>query len=157
MKSLSGWTAAALLVVAGLSWQAQAETLALRCEGTKITTERKEPDWIKEIFPKQSAGEEDKGTRDARREERASTDVIVTHQGTDQVVYAFGTEFDTGFTNDAFVRFGSSTNNLLEGFFGEINRIAGTLEAKHLKYKKSGWLYLEVKYSLNCSKMERKF
>ena len=97
-------------MIASLPVTAQADTLALRCEGTKITTERKEPDWIKEIFPKQSAGEEDKGTRDARREERASTDVIVTHQGTDQVVYAFGTEFDTGFTNDAFVRFGSSTN-----------------------------------------------
>jgi hypothetical protein len=29
-------TAAALLVVAGISWQAQAETLALRCEGTNV-------------------------------------------------------------------------------------------------------------------------
>jgi hypothetical protein len=75
--------AAALLVVAGLSWQAQAETLALRCEGTKIVSERKEPDEIKKLFPKQSTGEEDKGTKDARREERASTDVIVT----DQTVY----------------------------------------------------------------------
>jgi hypothetical protein len=152
-------TAAALLVVAGLSWQAQAETLALRCEGTKITLEIKEPDEIKKLFPKQSAGEEDKGTKDARREERASTDVIVT----DQVVRAFGTEFETGFINDALVRFGRSVNNpaitafVLEGFFGEINRIAGTLEAQHLKYKKNGWLYLEIKYSLNCKKIERKF
>jgi hypothetical protein len=28
----------------------------------------------------------------------------------------------------------------LEGFFGEINRIAGTLEAERLMYKKNGWL-----------------
>jgi hypothetical protein len=153
-------TAAALLIaVTGLLWSAQAETLALRCEGTKITTERKEPDGIKELFPKQSAGEEDKGTKDARREETGSTDVIVT----DQVVYAFGTEFETGYRNDALVRFGRSANNpaitafLLEGFFGEINRIAGTLEAQQLKYKKNGWLYMKIEYSLNCKKTERKF
>ena len=152
-------TVAALVVVAGLSWQAQAETLALRCEGTKITTERKEPDGVKELFPKQSAGEEDKGTKDARREERASTDVIVT----DQVVYAFGTEFETGSINDAFVGFLRSDNNpaittfVLESFTGRINRIAGTLEADHLKYKKNGWLYLRINYSLNCRKIERKF
>ena len=152
-------TAAALLVVAGLSWQAQAETLALRCEGTKITTERKEPDGIRELFPKQSAGEEDEGTKDARREERASTDVIVT----DQVTYAFNTEFETGVRDDAIVRFGRSANNpaltgfLLEGFFGKINRIAGTLKAEQLKYKKNGWLYMTIEYSLNCKKTERKF
>jgi hypothetical protein len=152
-------SAAALLVVAALCGSAQAETLALRCEGTKITTERKEPDEIKKLFPRLGAGEEDKGTKDARREERASTDVIVT----DQVVYAFGVEFETGYTNDAFVRFLRTANNpelsgfVLEGFFGEINRIAGTLEAEQLKYKKNGWLYLEIKYSLNCRKTERKF
>jgi hypothetical protein len=152
--------AAAVLVVAGLSSPAtQAEMLALRCEGTKVTTEIKEPDGMKELFPKQSAGEEDKGAKGARSSERTSTDVIVT----DQTVYAFGTEFETGFTTDAFVRFGRSANNpqitafLLEGFFGEINRISGTLEAEELKYKKNGWLYLRVKYSLNCKKMERKF
>jgi hypothetical protein len=125
-------SAATLLVVAALCGSAQAETLALRCEGTKIISEIKEPDGVKELFPKQSAGEEDKGTRDARREERASTDVIVT----DQMVYAFGVEFETGYKNDAFVRFGRSANNpeltgfMLEGFFGKINRIAGTLEAE---------------------------
>ena len=122
----------------------------------KDSTERKEPDKIKEWFPKQSVGEEDKGTKDARSEGRASTDVIVT----DQVVYAFGTEFETGFTTDAFVRFGRfnpEATFVLEGFSGEINRIAGTLEAEQLKYKKNGWLYLVVKYSLNCKKMERKF
>jgi len=26
-----------------------------------------------------------------------------------------------------------------------------------LKYKKNGWLYLKMEYSLNCMKMERKF
>jgi hypothetical protein len=140
------------------SLTAQAEMLALRCEGTKITTEIKDPG-VKEIFPKQSVGEEDKGAKDARSEERASTDVIVA----DQVVYAFGTEFETGLTNDAFVRFGRTANNpeltgfVLEGFFGEINRVAGTLEAEQLKYKKNGWLYLRIKYSLNCRKIERKF
>ena len=46
-------TAAALLVVVGLSWLAQAETLALRCEGTKITTERKEPDWLGRVLIKE--------------------------------------------------------------------------------------------------------
>jgi hypothetical protein len=152
-------TAAALLVVAGLLWPAQAEMLALRCEGTKITTEIKEPDDLKRLFPKQSAGEEDKGTKDARREERASTDVIVT----DQRVYAFGGEFETGYTNEAIVHFGRTDNNpelkafVLEGFFGKINRVAGTFEAEQLKYKRNGWLYLKIKYSLNCSKMERKF
>jgi hypothetical protein len=146
-------------MIASVPVTAPADTLALRCEGTKITTERKEPDEIKKLFPKQSAGEEDKGTKDARREERASTDVIVT----DEVVYAFGAEFETGYRNDALVRFGRSANNpeltafVLEGFFGEINRIAGTLEAEHLKYKKNGWLYLQIKYSLNCRKIERKF
>jgi hypothetical protein len=34
-------------IVTALSMTARAETLALRCEGTKITTERKEPDLIK--------------------------------------------------------------------------------------------------------------
>jgi hypothetical protein len=62
-------TAAALLAVAGLSWQAQAETLALRCEGIKITIERKEPDEMKKLFPHQSAGEEDKERR--TREEKS--------------------------------------------------------------------------------------
>jgi len=138
-------------IAVALSVTAQAETLALRCEGTKITTEIKDP------LP--SAREEDKGTKDARSEERASTDVIVT----DQTVYAFGTEFETGLTNDAFVRFGRTANNpditafVLEGFFGEINRVAGTLEAEQLKYKKNGWLYLRIRYLLNCKKTERKF
>jgi hypothetical protein len=99
-------TAAALLVVAGLLWPGQAEMLALRCEGTKITTERKDPG-VKELFPKQSVGEEDKGTKDARSEERASTDVIVT----DQTVYSFGAEFETGYRDDAFIRFGRTDNN----------------------------------------------
>jgi hypothetical protein len=146
-------------MIASLPVTAQAETLALRCEGTKITTERKEPDGFKKLFPKQSAEEEDKGTKDALSEERASTDVIVA----EHLVYAFGTEFETGFTTDALIRFGRSANNpelrgfVLEGFFGEINRIAGTLEAEQLKYKKNGWLYLQIKYSLNCRKTERKF
>jgi hypothetical protein len=146
-------------MIASLPVTAQADTLALRCEGTKISTEIKEPDEMKKLFPKQSAGEEDKGTKDARSSERTSTDVIVT----DQVVYAFGTEFETGFTTDAFVRFGRSANNpeltgfVLDGFFGEINRMWGTLEAEQLKYKKNGWLYLRIKYSLNCRKIERKF
>lgn len=144
-----------------LSTTAQAETLALRCEGTKITTEIKDPG-IGELSPgfrDLGVGEEDKGTKDARTEERASTDVIVT----DQEVYAFGTEFETGYRNDAFIRFGRTANNpaitalVLEGFFGEINRIAATLEAEQLKYKKNGWLYLRIKYSLNCRKTERKF
>jgi hypothetical protein len=152
-------TAAALAVVAGLSWQAQAESLAVRCEGTKVTTERKEPDRLKEMFPKQSVGEEDKGTKDARSEDRASTDVIVA----DHLVYAFDAEFETGFTTDILIRFGRFPQNpeitafFLESFSGEINRVAGTLEATQLKYKKNGWLYLEIKYSLNCKKLERKF
>jgi hypothetical protein len=145
-------------MIASLPVTAQAETLALRCEGTKIITEIKDPG-VKEIFPKQSVGEEDKGAKDARSSERASTDVIVT----EQVVYAFGAEFETGYRDGAFIRFGRTANNpeltgfVLEGFFGKINRIAGTLEAEELKYKKNGWLYLTIEYSLNCRKMERKF
>ncbi len=145
-------------MIGSLPATARADALALRCEGTKITTEIKDPG-VQDLFPKQSAGEEDKGAKDARSEERASTDVIVT----DEVVYAFGAEFETGYRNDALVRFGRSAHNpeltafLLEGFFGEINRFAGTLEAEHLKYKKNGWLYLRINYSLNCRKIERKF
>jgi hypothetical protein len=102
-------TTVALLVVTGLSWQAQAETLALRCEGTKIITERKDElqELLRERFPNESFEEEDTGTKDAQREERASTDVIVT----DQDVFAFGAEFETGYRNDALVRFGRSSNN----------------------------------------------
>jgi hypothetical protein len=100
-------TAAALLVVAGLSLQAQAKVLTLRCEGTGITTERKEPDGMKELFPKQSVGEEGKGTKDALSRGRVSTVVIVT----DRVVNAFGTQFEPRFKNDAFVRFGRFDNN----------------------------------------------
>jgi hypothetical protein len=151
-------SAAALLVLAALCGSAKAETLALRCEGTKIITEIKDPG-VKEIFPKQSVGEEDKGAKDARSSERASTDVIVT----EQVVYAFGAEFETGYRDGAFIRFGRTDKNpeltgfVLEGFFGKINRIAGTLEAEELKYKKNGWLYLTIEYSLTCRKMEQKF
>lgn len=107
-------------------------------------------------MPTLSAGEEDKGTRDARRQERASTDVIVA----DQTVHAFGYEFETGYVNDAFIRSAYNpvlTNFLLEGFTGRINRIVGTLEATQLNYKKNGWLYLQTDYALNCRKMERKF
>jgi hypothetical protein len=148
-------TAAALLVVAGLSWPAQAEMLALRCEGTKIAIpQQKEPDLLKR------KGEEDEPDILAEpQRDPVSTDVIVT----DQTVYAFGTEFETGFINDAFVGFLRSNNNpklpglILESFTGRVNRIAGSLAASQLKYKKSGWLYLEIKYSLNCKKIERKF
>jgi hypothetical protein len=156
LRTSSCIIALAAMVAAPLM-TAQAEMLALRCEGTKITSEIKEPDEIKKLFP--STGEEDKGKEDARREERASTDVIVT----DQVVYAFGTEFETGFINGALVGFLRSDNNpaitafVLESFTGRINRITGTLEAEQLKYKKNGWLYLRIKYSLNCRKTERKF
>jgi hypothetical protein len=89
----------------------------------------------------------------------SSTDVIVT----DQRVYAFGVEFETGYTNDAFVHFGRSVYNpkftglVLDGFYAKINRIVGTLDARQSKFRKSGWLYLEIEYSLNCRKIERKF
>jgi hypothetical protein len=154
-NSIMKATAAAMLVVAGLSWPAQAEMLALRCEGTKIATpQQKEPDIVK------LKGEEDEpDILGGPKQEPVSTEVIVT----DELVHAFGIEFETGYINDAFVRFGRSSMNskvptlFIEGFFGKINRIAGTLEAEQLKYKKSGWLYLVIKYSLNCRKMERKF
>jgi hypothetical protein len=94
-------TAAALLVVsAGLSGSAQAEMLALRCEGTKIVREIKEPTNLKEVFPG-FPREDDKGTKDARTEERALTDVIVAGQR----VHAFGVEFEEGASNEAFVHF----------------------------------------------------
>ena len=142
-------------MVAGLSWPSQAEMLALRCEGTKIAIPlEKEPDVLK------LKGEEDEpDILGEPQRDPVSTDVIVT----DQTVYAFGTEFNTGFIDDAFVGFLRSNMNpkrpllFLESFTGRINRVAGTLAASQLKYKKSGWLYLEIKYSLNCKKMERKF
>jgi hypothetical protein len=148
-------TAAALLVVASLSWSAQAETLALRCEGTKTAIpQQAEPDLLK-----LKGVEDEPDILGGPKKEPVSTDVIVT----DQVVYAFGKEFETGFINDALIRFLREDKNpliptfALEGFTGRINRIAGSLEAEQLKYKESGWLYLVIKYSLNCRKTERKF
>ena len=105
----SSYIIALAAIVAAPSMTAQAEMLALRCEGTRITTEIKDLG-IGELSPgfrDLGVGEEDKGTKDARTEERASTDVIVT----DQEVYAFGTEFETGYRNDAFIRFGRTANN----------------------------------------------
>jgi hypothetical protein len=111
-----------------------------------------------------SAGEEGKGAKDARSEERVSTDVMVNMESPAfGRVSAFGHEFDVGYKNDLEIRFGLTKDNpvltgfVFEGFFGKINRVAGTLEAEHLKYKKNGWLYLKMEYSLNCMKMERKF
>jgi hypothetical protein len=152
--------AAALVVVsAALSWSAQAEVLALRCEGAKVVREIKEPDNFKTIFPGLPGGEEDKGTKDSRTQEQVSTDVVVANGE----VHAFGVRFEEGASNDAFVRFLRSVNNpeirvfVLEGFFGEVNRVSGILAATQLKYKKNGWLYLQIEYSLNCERMERKF
>jgi hypothetical protein len=156
-NSIMKGTAAAMLVVAGLSWPAQAEMLALRCEGTKTAIPGKaEPD---DLLTKFKGVEDEPDILGGPKKELVSTDVIVT----DQIVYAFDKEFETGFINDALIGFLRSDKNpristfALESFTGRINRIAGTLEATQLKYKKSGWLYLEVEYSLNCRKMERKF
>jgi hypothetical protein len=137
---------------------AQAETLALRCEGTKTAIPGEaEPD---NLPTKKLQGVEDEpDILGGPKKEPVSTDVIVT----DQVVYAFGKEFETGFINDALVGFLRSDINprltafVLESFTGRINRIAGTLEAEQLKYKKNGWLYMKIEYSLNCRKTERKF
>jgi len=152
-------TAVALLVVAGLSWPAQAEMMALRCEGTKTTIPKaKEPDLVKRWGRDWGVGE-DPDIPTTLKTEPSSTDVIVT----DEIVHAFGMELETGFINDAFATFVYEkrnpvlTNFALDSFTGRINRITGVLEATWLKYKKSGWLYLEVKYSLNCRKVERKF
>jgi hypothetical protein len=150
-------TAAALLVAAGLSWPgAQAEMLALRCEGTQTTIpQAKEPDLVKGLGGK----EEESDIPNTPKREPSSTDVIVT----DEKVHAFGMELETGIINDAFATFLYEkrnpvlTNFALESLTGRINRITGVLEATWLKYRKSGWLYLEIKYSLNCRKMERKF
>jgi hypothetical protein len=169
--TLKATAAVLLIVVAGLSWSAQAETLALRCEGTKITTEIKDPG-IGELFPgfgfkELSAGEEDKGAKDARSEERVSTDVVAAIESKPAYgdrVTAFGHEFEIGYRNDVEIRAMYTVDNavvkktfFLEAFFVNINRLAGTLEAEQLKYKKNGWLYMRIKYSLDCKKMERKF
>ena len=143
-------------IVAAPSMTAQAEMLALRCEGTKTTIPgAKEPDVVKGLGGK----EEEPDIPKTPKTEPSSTDVVVT----DEVVYAFGMDLQTGFINDAFATFVYNiqnpvlTNFSLESFTGRINRITGVLEATWLKYRKSGWLYLEIKYSLNCKKMERKF
>jgi hypothetical protein len=169
---MSGWNSSRVIALTamavGLSWPAQAETLALRCEGTKITTEIKDPG-IGELFPgfgfrELSAGEEDKGAKDARSEERVSTDVVAAIESKPAYgdrVTAFGHEFEIGYRNDVEIRAMYAVDNaavkrtfFLEAFFVNINRIAGTLEAEQLKYKKNGWLYLKINYSLNCRKME---
>jgi hypothetical protein len=147
---------------------AQAETLALKCEGTKITTEIKDPG-VGELSPgfrDLSAGEEDKGAKDARSEERASTDVIVAIESQPAYgnrVSAFGHEFEMGYKNDVEIRAMYTIDNptltgfALEGFFVNINRVAGTLEAEHLRYKKNGWLYQRINYSLKCKPTQRMF
>jgi hypothetical protein len=144
-------------MIAALSMTARAETLALRCEGTKTAIPGKaEPD---DLLTKFKGVEDEPDILGGPKKEPVSTDVIVT----DQVVYAFDKEFETGFINDALIGFLRSDKNpriptfALESFTGRINRIVGSLEATQLKYKKSGWLYLEIEYSLNCRKMERKF
>jgi hypothetical protein len=156
------------VMLAALSMTAQAETLALRCEGTKITTEIKDHG-IGELSPgfrDLSAGEEDKGAKDARSEERVSTDVVAAIESKPAYGYrvtAFGHQFEMGYRNDVEIRAMYTLDNpvlkafALESFFVNINRLAGTLEAKQLKYKKNGWLYLRIEYSLNCKKTERKF
>jgi hypothetical protein len=156
------------VMLAALSMTAQAETLALRCEGTKITTEIKDQG-IGELSPgfrDLSAGEEDKGAKDARSEERVSTDVVAAIESKPAYgdrVTAFGHQFEMGYRNDVEIRAMYTLDNpvlkafALESFFVNINRLAGTLEAKQLKYKKNGWLYLRIEYSLNCKKTERKF
>jgi len=144
-------TAAALLVVAGLSWPTQAEMLALRCEGTKTAIPfpgGKEPEGLPPVFPHAL---EERDVPNVRKTEPSSTDVIVT----DEIIYAFGMNLETGFIDDAFATFSYYIGS--ERFSGRINRITGVLEATWVKYGKSGWLYLEIKYSLNCRKMERKF
>jgi hypothetical protein len=148
-------------MLAGLSWPAQAEMLALRCEGTKTTIpQKKEPgsDFTKGL--RRIVGEEEElDIPTAPRKEPSLTDVIVT----DQTVYAFGMNLETGVIDDAFATFFYSvrnpvlTNFVLDSFTGRINRITGVLEATWLKYKKIGSLYLEIKYSLDCRKIERKF
>jgi hypothetical protein len=155
-------------MIAALSMTARAETLALRCEGTKITTEIKDPG-VGELSPgfrDLSAGEEDKGAKDARSEERVSTDVVAAIESKPaygDLVTAFGHQFEMGYRNDVEIRAMYTVNNpvlkafALESFFVNINRLAGTLEAEQLKYKKNGWLYMTIKYSLNCKKTERKF
>ena len=131
-----------------LSMTARAETLALRCEGTKTAIPGEaEPD---DLPTKKLKGVEDEpDILGGPKKEPVSTDVIVT----DGLIYAFGIEFEKGYTDDAFVRFLRVSNNpktptlAIDSFFGKINRVAGTLEADQLKYKKSGRLYLVIKYS----------
>jgi hypothetical protein len=130
-------TAAALLVVAGLSWPAQAEMLALRCEGTKTTIpQAKEPDVVKSLGRNMGVGEEEEpNIPNTPKKEPSSPDVVVT----DEIVYAFGMNLQTGFIDDAFATFIYSirnpvlTNFILESFTGRINRITGVLEATWLK------------------------
>jgi hypothetical protein len=155
LRRCSRVIALAVMLVGLPTAQAADETLALRCEGTKTAIpQQAEPDLLK-----LKGVEDEPDILGGPKKEPVSTDVIVT----DQVVYAFGKEFETGFINDALIGFLREDKNpliptfALEGFTGRINRITGSLEAEQLKYKKSGWLYLVIKYSLNCRKMERKF
>ena len=65
-----------------------------------------------------SAGEEGKGAKDARSEERVSTDVMVNMESPAfGRVSAFGHEFDVGYKNDLEIRFGlTKDNTVLTGF-----------------------------------------
>jgi hypothetical protein len=139
---------------------ARSEMLALRCEGTKTTIpQAKEPELIKR---KRLEGalepEEEPDIPNTRKKEPFSTDVIVT----DNITYAFGKDLETGVINDTFATFVYERTDpvykfVLESLTGRINRITGVLEASWLKYRNSAWLYVDIEYSLNCKKVERKF
>jgi hypothetical protein len=166
-------TAAALLVVAGLSWSAQAnskmaqpEPLALECEGTKISEETPPP-----VFDDAAGTYLPRPAPRTGKQEPVSTQIIVAFAS--ERVYGFdkefasdnsiyGKEFGLGSDDGATTRFGfsRSSNNgalILEGFFASINRFTGLLKAEHLQYNEKGWLTRVTRYSLNCMKTERKF
>jgi hypothetical protein len=137
--------AAALLVVvvAGLSWSAHAEMLALRCEGTKTTFPY--PLGKPSDLTKNFAREEPPDMPTTRKTEPFSTDVIVTgDKRGDLSGHGFGVEFDAGYVNDALVSFGYTVHHskfpalILDGLYGKIDRITGILEATWGKHGNSG-------------------
>jgi hypothetical protein len=154
-------TAAALLVVAGLSMAAQANSktvqpepsLALACEGTKSWSTERPPPSLEPLSP------EEEPTKETGKEP-VSTNIIVSFEY--ETVEGFGKQFTLGVWDNTFIRFffGDKiprTELFLEFFSGEINRVTGVVKAEQAKATKNGWVYLWTNYLLNCKKMERKF
>jgi len=136
MSAFRSTAAALVIVVAGLSWSAQAETLALRCEGTVK----------EEMKPKPVS---------------VSMDIIINFS--DRTVKGFGVSgIDTvEITSVTETSIGFSTPVRSDPTWtatGSIDRVTGNLEATTAMWNPSKHSILAVsRYSLKCRPTQRMF